>query len=59
MMLTAKLKNAPPFTFTANVQTAGDLPRFLSKAASACKAALRVYPVVKDHAIERITVAPE
>lgn len=59
MLLTAKLKNAPPFTFTANVSTAGDLPRFLANAARAAKSALRVYPVVREHAIEKITVAPE
>lgn len=59
MTITARLKNAPAFTFSANVATAGDLPRFLSNAARAVKSALRVYPVVKQHAVEKITVAPE
>lgn len=54
-----RLKNAPEFTFSANLSTAGDLPRFLASAASAVKSALRVYPVIGNHAVEKITVAPE
>jgi hypothetical protein len=59
MTITAKLKNAPPFTFAGNVNTAGDLPRFLSQGADAVRKALKVYPVIKEHAVEKITVAPE
>lgn len=54
-----RLKNAPEFTFGANLQTAGDLPRFLEGAAKACRNALKVYPVIKEHAIEKITLSPE
>lgn len=54
-----RLKNAPEFTFAANLAVAGDLPRFLSAASVAARKALKVYPVIKSHAVERITVAPE
>lgn len=59
MLIRVRLKNAPEFTFAANVQTAGDLPRFLGNAAKAAKNAMKVYPVIRDHAVEKITVAPE
>lgn len=58
-IIRVRLKNAPEITFTANVNAAGDLPRFLTNAASLIRHALKVYPVIKGHAIERITVAPE
>ena len=58
-LIRVRLKNAPEFTFAANVGTAGDLPRFLAGAARAVKNALRVYPVIREHAVEKITVAPE
>jgi hypothetical protein len=58
-IIRVRLKNAPEFTFRANIATAGDLPRFLTAAAGACRKALNAYPVIKEHAVERITVAPE
>lgn len=59
MVITARLKNAPPFTFAANVTTAGDLPRFLNNASAAVRKALKVYPVIREHAVEKITVGAE
>jgi len=59
LVLKVKLKNAPEFTFNASVSTAGDLPRFLSSASKAARNALKVYPVIREHAVERITVSPE
>lgn len=58
-IIRVRLKNAPEFTFAANINAAGDLPRFLSSAADAVRKALKVYPIIKNHAVERITVAPE
>lgn len=59
MNIRVRLKNAPEFNFAGNVATAGDLARFLGNAAKAVKNALKVYPVIRDHAVEKITVAPE
>jgi hypothetical protein len=58
-IIRVRLKNAPEFTFVSNIDTAGDLPRFLGNASRAVKNALRVYPVIREHAVEKITVAPE
>lgn len=59
MQITIRLKNAPPLTFATNIATARDLPRFLASASKACKNALRVYPVIADHAVEKITVGAD
>lgn len=59
MQLSIRLKNAPPLTYTAQITTAGDLPRFFGNAAKAYREALRVFPAIKDHTIEKITVALE
>lgn len=58
-IIRVRLKNAPEFTFAANIAAAGDLPRFLEGAARAVRGALKVYPIIKTHAVERITVSPE
>lgn len=58
-LIRVRLKNAPEFTFGANISRAEDLPRFLASAAKAVKNALRVYPVIREHAVEKITVGPE
>jgi len=57
-IIRVRLKNAPEFTFAANVAVAGDLPRFLNNASAAVRKALKVYPVIKTHTVEKITVAP-
>lgn len=59
LMLQVKLNGAPNIGASGKVETVADVGRFFRKAETSIRAAMKVFPGLRDHKVLSITVRPE
>lgn len=59
LVIKAKLNGGPDVEHRGRVETLADLPRFLRGAEATVRKIVKLFPALKAHKIEKLTVAVE
>lgn len=59
LILKAKLNGGPDVEHRGKVETLADLPRFLGNAQATVRKIAKLFPALKSHKIETLTIRPE